>query len=526
MTGVSMEFARRVVRPVLDPAERLTGVLADPARGERTALLVLAAYAAVWTLYGVIAKSSQDMQIDAAEIVAWSHHLALGYAKHPPLAAWLARVWFTLFPIRDWTYYLFAILYATSGLWIAWRLYGRLLTPDKRIVALVCLTFVPYFNFLGLRFDHNAVLGPLWAATALCFIRSYDTREPLWAALAGVAAAAAMLGKYWSIFLLAGLALAAITDARRAAYFRSSAPWITIAVGALLLAPHVVWLVQHNFLPLSYAIGAHGAKTVGQTLVTAGRYLAGGAGYAVVPALVVLALTRPNVAALRDTLLPAVPERRFVAVAFWTTLLLPVFIAPLVDIDLNPIWTMPVLLLLPVLLLSSPLLTLGRQDVTAVVALAVALPLAMLAAAPAITVAIHLAGPDPVGAHAQMFAARVEEEWRHSSDRPLRIVGGDFGLANAAIFYMPEQPSAYPVLEPETTPWVTPADIVRDGAAMVCELPYDDWQDCVFLVKQGIAKAIAGNPPPRRLIVKLQRSFLGIAGKPERYLIMIVPPAR
>jgi 4-amino-4-deoxy-L-arabinose transferase-like glycosyltransferase len=139
---------------------------------------------------------------------------------------------------------LFAILYATSGLWLAWRLYGRLLTPDKRIVALACLTFVPYFNFHGLRFDHNAVLGPLWAATALCFIRSYDTRAPLWAALAGAAAAAAMLGKYWSIFLLAGLALAAITDVRRAAYFRSAAPWITIAVGALLLAPHFIWLVQ------------------------------------------------------------------------------------------------------------------------------------------------------------------------------------------------------------------------------------------------------------------------------------------
>lgn len=46
----------------------------------------------------------------------------------------------------------------------------------------------------------------------------------------------------------------------------------------------------------------------------------------------------------------------------------------------------------------------------------------------------------------------------------------------------------------------------------------------MFLVKQQIAKAIAGNPPPRRLIVTLTRSFLDIAGKPERYLIMIVPP--
>jgi hypothetical protein len=151
----------RALRVGLRPIERLTDALADPARRERTVLAVLAAYVAVWALYGVLAKASQDMQVDAAELVAWSHNLALGYAKHPPLAAWFVRAWFALFPIRDWSYYLFAIAYATVGIWIAWRLYGRLLAPDKRIVALACLTFLPYFNFLGLRFDHNAVLGPL-----------------------------------------------------------------------------------------------------------------------------------------------------------------------------------------------------------------------------------------------------------------------------------------------------------------------------------------------------------------------------
>ncbi len=58
MTGDSMKFAARVVRCVLGPVERLTVALTDPARRERAVLLVLAAYAAVWTLYGMIAKAS------------------------------------------------------------------------------------------------------------------------------------------------------------------------------------------------------------------------------------------------------------------------------------------------------------------------------------------------------------------------------------------------------------------------------------------------------------------------------------
>ena len=66
------------------------------------------------------------------------------------------------------------------------------------------------------------------------------TRSLLWAALAGLAAAGTMYGKYWSVFLLAGLALAALIDARRVAYFRSAAPWVTIIVGGAVLAPHLV----------------------------------------------------------------------------------------------------------------------------------------------------------------------------------------------------------------------------------------------------------------------------------------------
>ncbi len=513
----------RMLRAGLKPIEKLIDALTDPLRRERTAVIVLAIYAVVWTLYGVIAKSSQDIHTDSAELAAWSHHVVLGYAKHPPLAGWLVHGWFSVFPAMDWSYYLLAMVYATIGLWIAWRLFAQFLDADKRIAALACLTLVPFFNFHGLRFDHNAVLPTLWVATAFCFIRSFETRNAAWAALAGIAAAAAMLGKYWSIFLLVGLAVAALLDARRARYFRSAAPWITVIVGLVALAPHLVWLSQNDLISLTYAFKAHGTKASGNIVLTVIRYLAGAAGYAAAPVLLVLATSRPGAATLADTLLPRAPERRFVAVAFWTTLLLPAAVALLLDYGLNPIWSMTVFVLLPVVLLSSPLLVVSRGALTAIIGVAVALPLIVLALSPVIALAIHIRGVDPVGAHAKLLAAQVEQAWRRITDRPLRVVGGDFGIANATAFYLPRQASAYPVLEPETAPWVTPALIARDGAAMVCQAFPGD-QACTLLIQQAIDKVIARNPPPRRVEVTLTRNFLGIAGKPQFYLIQIVPP--
>jgi hypothetical protein len=90
-------------------AAKLTAALADPVRRERNVVIILLAYVAVWTLYAVIAKGSQDVHYDMAEQLALSRELAFGHAKHPPLAAAIVGAWFTVFPVADWAYYLLAV---------------------------------------------------------------------------------------------------------------------------------------------------------------------------------------------------------------------------------------------------------------------------------------------------------------------------------------------------------------------------------------------------------------------------------
>src|SRR4029079_19300381 len=134
--------------------------------------------------------------------------LALGYPKHPPLTMAVVRAWFAVFPTADWAYYLLAMANVGLTLWIVWRLMARFLDGEKRVVGLALLTLVPFFNFHALKFNQHTVLLALWAGTTLFFLRSFETRKMLDAALAGVLAAAAMYGKYWSAMLLLGLGIA------------------------------------------------------------------------------------------------------------------------------------------------------------------------------------------------------------------------------------------------------------------------------------------------------------------------------
>ena len=325
---------------VLGPLDRLAAALLDPGRRERTAVQLLIAYVAVWTLYGVLAKGSQDVHFDMGEAVAWSREPAFGYGKHPPLSAWVVRAWFTIFPLADWAYYLLAMTLAGLALWIAWILSARWLDGEKRAAGLALLTLVPFFNFHALKFNANTVLIPLWAATTLWFLRSFEERDLVSAALAGVAAAAAMLGKYWSIVLLAGLAVAALGDARRSAYFRSAAPWITVAAGSIALAPHLAWLLAHGSSPFDYALEKHPASGLLDAVIGSMKFLAGGAAYIGAPVVLGAVATHPNAAAMLDTLWPATPHRRIAVLAFWAPLAVAILLAVLAQVLVASLWIM------------------------------------------------------------------------------------------------------------------------------------------------------------------------------------------
>jgi len=499
---------------LLLPVERLVAALVDPARRERAVIAVLAGYVVVWTLYGALAKASQDLHFDMSELAAWARAPALGYPKHPPLAPWLVGAWFSLWPAADWAYYLLAIATAALTLWVAWRVSGRFLDGEKHVLALALLTLVPFFNFHALKLNINTMLLPLWAATTLWFLRSFATRHWRDAALVGLGAAACMLGKYWSIFLLAGLGLTALLDPRRGDYFRSVAPWITIAVGALGIAPHVAWLIAHDFPPFAYAVTSHATSSLAVVATSIAGYLAGAAGYVALPVLLAFAANRPSRAALADMLAPETAERRFAAVAFWAPLLLPALVAPFIGMQINSLWTMAGWTLLPVVLLSSPLIHAGRAATVRIVALAIAFPLVMLLAAPLIAGAIHRAGVAPSAAHARLLAQQVALAWHEMTDRPLPFVGGESRLAYGVAFYLPGT-AAFPDLDPRYAPWIDPARLARAGVALVC--PAAD-HACI-----GKIEAHAGATGQRRE-VELVRHYLGFAGPPARYLIIIVPP--
>ncbi len=501
---------------IVNALERLLTALSDPARREWTVLGVLACYAVLWTLYGVIAKSSQDLHFDFGEMYSWSLDTIWATPKHPPLAPWLVRAWFSLFPRTDWAYYLFAMVVATTALWFAWRFMARYLDGEKRAVGLALLTFVPVFNFLALKFNNNAISLPTWAATTWLFLRAYETRRADFAALAGLAAGAAMLSKYWSVFLLAGLGVAALLDRRRLDYLRSASPWITMMVGTLAIAPHLIWVATHGWRTFEWAFSSHPADRL-----TAVRscldYMLGMAGYIAAPLLIVWFTAKPSLQAVRDSWWPADTDRRLVVLAFYAPLLLPALLAPIIGGKLVPLWPLAGVIPLPVILLSSESIQLSWTAALRILGLAIAVPLVALAASPIVALVIHRVGTDTDSPHYRLVAEAVEKVWRETSNKPLRIVGSYENLVSGTLFYYRDGPSAYEITDPRMTPWIDDARLTHDGIAMVC--PADN----VLCMNALNARASAADGG-KRAEVDISRRYMGASDPPQHFVIATIPP--
>jgi 4-amino-4-deoxy-L-arabinose transferase-like glycosyltransferase len=503
-------------RRLIWSAERLLNAWYDKASGLQALGILLLLFVAAWTAYHVLANASLDLHADSVETYAWSRHPAAGYYKHPPLGAWVAALWFAVFPATDWAYYLLAMVNAGAALFAVDLIARRYLSGDKRLFASLLLLLTPFYQFHSERFGANQMLLATWPLATFCFLRAFETRRAGWSAAAGASAALAMLGKYYSVYLVASFVIAALMHPRRMEYLKSSSPWIATAAGIAVLAPHLYWLTASGFAPFSYAYEVHGAVAPARLAWSAVMYLASAAGYITVLVAVYFLAVRPDRATLTDALWPRDLDRRMLVVLLAAQVLLPPLSAPFFGLQISGLWSMSAWFLLPTVLLVPATATLARADANRVALGVATLTLAAVLIAPAIAWIRHVGGTTGGREYYRLLGERITDEWHRHTGRPLTFVQGHEELIAAVAFYSPDHPNSLPALS--VSPWASAQQLERDGWAFVC--PSRDPQ-----CDQQKRSQVPDRQQMQRLELELTPRFLGRSGKPESFFVALIPPA-
>src|SRR3954447_5708159 len=225
----------------------------DDHAGLRLVVAFAALHAVLWTVILTILKAGQDVHFDVAEAYAWGQKFLLGYGKHPPLSGWVAGVWFKFFPVTDWASYALAMATLGCGLVICWLLALRVVDRRRAFFVVVMLALYPIFNFKGFKYNPDLLQLITLPLLVLAYLSAFQRRSVISGLWLGLAGALALMTKYWVLTMIGAIGLAALIHPQRLQFLRSPAPWVAIATLVLAMIPHLIWLKQVDFAPLTYA---------------------------------------------------------------------------------------------------------------------------------------------------------------------------------------------------------------------------------------------------------------------------------
>lgn len=492
-------FADRLVRS----GQRL---IAGHTEGAIVAI-VLVAFVAVWMLFWEISTASVDVHFDASEAVVWAQHFAFGY-KHPPLTGWLFALWFSVFPRQQWAMNLLTVSTSAVALAVSWRLLRDHLDKNRALLGLFALMLIPLYDVKAEVLNANTVMIPVWAAALLFYLRARRGLRLVDALLAGAFASLTILGKYWAVFLVAGMAVASLTGPGVRRFWRSPMPYAMAAGAAIVIAPHLWWLLTQSGASVQFAESVINRVPLGAALAKSANYFVGAIAYIVAP-LVFFAALRPSQAALTDTIWPAEEDRRQAWILLLVPLVLPALVNLAVPYRLTAAWTSPNWALLPIILYGSRALFIDERAVVRAGLATAAVTLAILIASPVIACVRLTNGPD---LYRPLFQ-QVAEIGDQLAGRLVELIWGSEGIVSGLPFYLPE---ARPLMVgPQSAEGR--AAIAAHGLLIVC---ISGDEGC----RQTAQTFIDAGAPSKT--VTLTRSFLGFSSPPVTFQITAVPPAK
>src|SRR5437879_795845 len=521
---------------------RLAAWLVASASDRNTSLWLVigfaVAHAVLWTFILINLKAAQDVHMDVAEAYAWGQKFQFGYGKHPPLAGWVAGLWFKIFPVADWATYALAMATLGCGLVISWLIALRVVDRRRAFFVVAMLALYPIFNFKGFKYNPDLLQLVTLPLVVLAYLHAFEKRNVRAGLGLGLAGALALMTKYWVLTMIGAVGLAALIHPDRLLFLRSPAPWVAIATLVVAMIPHLVWLKEVDFVPLTYAADVYGLSSRAQSIQLVLGYIGHNLALLAAPAaLAAIALAwRPRwwATLVRQ---PVVLFARAwsrggnsgvnvsQALNIWIIQIVVAVGPPLggviFTIYMKTDWGISLFFLTPLALVAIPSLRIQKIALFHIAAIWLAVTLAALVASPYIAareMAVNPNGAATYGARSEL-ARELTQAWHTRFNSRWAVVAGTTAIGEPMTFYSPDHPAPFTPDEIWSSGLTSLEEAKRLGFIGIC-----DTSDGRLPVCDAWMAANAVNA--ERLAITTQRFFHGHPGPAISWKVYIVPPAK
>lgn len=477
--------------------------------------VVLGAHLVLWTIIPILV--CRNLQLDLVEDLALGREWQLGYWKHPPLPWWIAEAFYQLTGQID-VVYVLGPLGAAICLYGVWLLAREILGAFEGLIAVLALEGLHFFNFSVVKFAHDQMQLPFWAFTGFFFYRALIRGRKLDWIMAGVLLAGAFWSKYAAFVLAATLGLFMLVDPQARRTWRTPGPYLMAVAFAVVIAPNVWWLVEHNFLPFQYVEErAQSARNWSQFISYPLRWI-GSQILDLLPAAGLLALLYPAVRFGRGQLSAARSfDRRLVTWLALGPFLLTTLVGAasgrlIIAMWGYPLWVFASLALLMWLKFVPDAAALRRFAKGFII---------VFLAMPVLYIVVEIGEPfvrdRPKATQfpGRLLADIVTRSWRDRYGTPLDYVGGSEFAANNVAVYSPDRPHVIVHGDLKISPWIDPEALRRKGAVLV-------WQEGLLGMDLDKLRATFGDLEVQQELDLPRQSWHPVS--PDRIFYAFVPP--
>ncbi len=207
----------------------------------------------IWTL--VPAFSNLNLPLDTIEHLAWASNLDWGYNKHPPLVAFILSIFFEIFGNQDWTYYFLSQIFIIFTFFIIYKFSEDFFNSKKlALLSILLLEGIVFYNFTSPEFNVNICQLPFWAMSIYFTWRCIKFNNTSDYIYLGLIAGLGILSKYLFVYLVIGIKLLFLYLLNKKKKFKYQNFFITGFLIFIVLLPHLIWLIENNFMTISYGL--------------------------------------------------------------------------------------------------------------------------------------------------------------------------------------------------------------------------------------------------------------------------------
>ena len=195
---------------------------------------------------------------DEAYYWMWSERLQAGYFDHPPMVAWIIRLFTGIFGDHAWVIRLPAVM---AMLAISGSVYAiaRDAFPERQVAGWMALLVAISLPLYQVGFHIITPDAPYLFFTSLAYLALYRalTADRRWWLAVGLFGGLSLLSKYIAVLFPLGLFLALLLSRKGREILLTPWPYVAAAIAAVLFSPVVYWNAQHEWVSFLFQLG-HG----------------------------------------------------------------------------------------------------------------------------------------------------------------------------------------------------------------------------------------------------------------------------